>query len=264
MLTELFAVNLDSFGLITKAGDGGDTCSRHFCALYCLPHSQLEAKHALTLLQLNGIPRRHPDESKWYSSTDRTSRDQLIPYLCYTATYAPQAFKALAVAHSKHLFMFAWNTRRNFQYSTLEAHQRLSTPDVAWNYAWKMPDICGPNIWAIYLRAFATHSLTGKALLPIIYPLLHVLDLQQFIACIGLAFSHYILGHEFGRTSNSNALDHDCQNSTLMNHYSATHHATIFSKITWLLFMPMGRKAARSFFTQDEEPRLDIAIETLT
>lgn len=262
----LFASNLDSWHLITKNLDGGDTCSRHFTALYCLPHTPDEADHALNLLQVNGIPRRHPDESKWYHRTNTTSRDQLIPYLCFVAR--PKAsvrphFVELVAQHRKRLFMFTWNTKRNFRYPTLEEHQIKSTPDVKWDYEDKTPDFCGPNVWAVYLRGFLQHNLLPKILNAPAHILLHVLDLHKFVDCLIALTQHYVLRKQFGPTSKPGTIDHDCQNSTLVMHYAAHNRPTIISKLTWMLYRPMAQKAARSFFQQAEEPRLDIAIEQL-
>lgn len=262
MISEYFSANIDDFDLITKAGDGGDTCCRHFTALYCLPHTRAEAEHALNLLQAGGIPIRHPDSTKWYCTTDRTSRDQLIPYLCYTAAYAPQAFKSLATAHAKRLFALTWNCRRNFVYPTLEAHERLSTPDVPWNYAWKLPDICFASVWAVYVRGFMQHTTLGRLLRPLLYVLLHVLDLHK-AADICILYVQLGLGRQIGPTWQTNSIDHDMSNSVLPAHYSATHYPTFISYISWKLLKPWGNVAAKSFFQQPEEPRLDLAIKAL-
>lgn len=262
MILELFSENLDSFQLLTKAGEGGDTCSRHFTALYCLPHTQEEADHALNLLQIAGIPIRHPDTTKWYSSTNRTSRDQLVPYLCYTSAHNRSHFLKLAYQHAKHLFLFTWNTRRNHVYEHQEDHILYSTPDVEWNYSWKLPDICLLNIWAIYVRGFIQHTLTGKLLSPLLYPLLHVLDLHR-LADVLLVVAQVSSGRKIGPTYLPNAVDHDMQNLTLGVHHAAHHFPTFISMITWAIYKPYGREAAVSFFTQPDEPRLDIAINRL-
>lgn len=259
-MLEIFKQNLDSWLLLTKDLDGGDSCSRHFTALYCLPHSPAEANHALNLLQANGIPIRHPDTSKWYSSTNRTSRDQLIPYLCYTSVHSRSHFLKLAAQHAKHLFLFTWNTRRNWQYSTLAEHTAKS--DVPWNYAWKMPDICLLNVWAIYVRGFMQHTITGKLLSPLLYALLHILDLHR-LADVLLVVAQSAAGRKIGPTYLPNTIDHDMQNLTLGVHHAAHNSPTIISILTWLLYKPYGIEAARSFFQQPGEPRLDIAIEAL-
>lgn len=262
VIIELFSQNLDSWQLLTKNGDGGDTCSRHFTALYCLPHSRLEAEHALKLLQVNGIPRRHPDTNAWYGHTNRTSRDQLMPYLCYVSVHSSSHFLKLAAQHAKHLFMFTWNTRRNFQYPTLEEHRAKSTPDVAWNYRWKMPDFCFANVWAIYVRGFMRHTLLGKLLSPVLYALLHVLDLHRLADLLHL-YAQLAMGRKIGPTRIPNSIDHDMQNQTLGMHHAATNYPTLISYISWKLYKPYAVEGARSFFQQAEEPRLDIAIECL-
>lgn len=269
MLKQLFASNIDKFGLITKNNDGGDSCSRHMTALYCLPHDTADIRTALDQLQVNGIPIRHPDADKWYSSTNRTSRDQLIPYLCFVATpnhasphRVRNAFYALVAQHAKRLFVLTWNTKRNWQYPTLEEHTAKSTPDVVWNYDSKLPDICFANVWAIYLRGWLNHSNYAFLLLPLIYPMLHLLDLYA-LASVLLIVAQRLVGMKPASTRVKWSIDHDMQNLTLPCHFSASHWATGISALTWLLIKPIGNEAARSFFQQPEEPRLDIAIKLL-
>lgn len=265
-----YAKNLDSWGLITKNGDGGDTCSRHFTALYCMPHTIQDVEPALELLQIDGIPRRHPDTSKWYWPTNTTSRDQLIPYLCFVATPSKAApklvrshFLKLVSQHAKRLFLFTWNTKRNFRYPTLEEHQAKSTPDVKWDYSSKLPDFCGPNIWAVYLRGLMQYNCLPKTAKGFAYALLHVLDMHKLLDASITALQHYILKQQFGPTRIASNLDHDCQNAALTIHYSAHNIPTVISWLTWKLYKPMAQKAAESFFQQDKEPRLDIAIHML-
>lgn len=94
------------------------------------------------------VPIRHPDESRWYGQPDRYSRDQLIPQICYEIK-RQNSDAALALldlygtntcrlyeAHKRKYFLTAWNTRGN---------GALDMPT-------KMPDICGPEIWALWLR----------------------------------------------------------------------------------------------------------------
>ena len=255
-----FSQNFDAWGLITKNLDGGDTCSRHFTALYCCDHSPAEANHALQLLQQAGIPIRHPDSTRWYSRPNTTSRDQLIPYLCYVATHRPDYFKQLAAQHAKRAFVFAWNTHRNFQYSTPE--EQLAKSNVSWNYAWKLPDICGPNVWAIYLRGLLKHSKISGALAPILKLPLYVLDLQQLVA-VSIIYIQLILGYRIGPTSRPRSIDHDMQNLILPCHLAAHNSPTLLSKLTWNMLKPVAKVAAKSFFQQPDEPRLDLALSRL-
>jgi hypothetical protein len=268
MITQTFQQNLDSWQLITKAGDGGDTCSRHFTALYCSKHTTKEVMHALSLLQVDGIPRRHPDTSKWYHRTNTTSRDQLIPYLAFTATphsshpsIVRDSFMRLVAQHARKLFLFTWNTKRNFRYPTPEEHAAKSTPDVPFDYSDKTPDFCGPNVWAIYLRGLM-HYKCNKIAQWAAYPILHILDLHKF-ADICLLYVSLGLGKKIGPTHQKWSIDHDMQNSTLCVHYCYKNFPTFISWITWKLLKPQAIKAAESFFQQPDEPRLDIVIRQL-
>jgi hypothetical protein len=257
---------LDTYGLILKGIDGGDSCSNVFTALYCGPHSQEEQVKALSWLVVDGIPRRHPDPLKWYSATNTTSRDQLTPYLIYLASHAPMDsrlakayFKRLAWQHAKHAFLLAWNTRRNFMYPTLALHEARSTPDVQWNYSWKVPDICGPDIWSIYIRGLITYSMWGW----LAWPLLWILDLAMVIDTIWL-YAQASAGRKIGPTGRGTAtIDHDRRNATLIAHFSATNSPTLLSKLVWRLQRPWGMRAAISFWTQPEEPPVYKAIALL-
>lgn len=269
MLKLFFANYLDKFGLITKAKDGGDTCSRHCTALYLCPHTRADALHALKYLQVRGIPRRHPDFTAWYFRTNTTSRDQLIPYLLFVASpnfsayyEVRNAFYALLTQHSKRLLLFAWNTRRNFQYPTLAEHQIKSTPDVAWNYAWKLPDICGPNIWATYIRGLLNYSQNIFVAFPLLYIALTVLDIYQLLAVL-LIRTQTLLGYKIGPTHAKKFINHDMQNLTIMCHFSATNWATPTSWLSWILIRNTAKKAAHSFYTQADEPPLHTLIDLL-
>lgn len=106
------------------------------------------------------IPIRHPDRSKWYGQPDRYSRDQLIPSLCTAIKYPGwQSSYMLYAAHKRRLFLTTWNTKGN---------GKMDMP-------WKFPDICGPEIWALWIR----HKKPWWAHL-----VLNVLDLQTLIGAI--------------------------------------------------------------------------------
>ena len=223
----------------------------------------------LGLIPVDGIPRRHPDANKWYHRINTTSRDQLIPYLCFVATpnkvrhnAVRKAFFSLWRAHAWRLWALTWNTKRNFRYPTPEEHALKSTPDVPYDYSSKMPDICGPNIWAIYIRGLLNYCKPVRALLPALYPLLCVLDLHKF-ADVCILYFWLVVGHRIGPTSNPQNIDHDMQNSTLCLHYSAHNYATPISWLSWKMYRPFGQRGADSFFQQPEEPRLDLAINML-
>jgi hypothetical protein len=257
---------LDSYGLIGKGTDFGDSAANTFTALYCGPHLQEEQVKALSWLVLNGVPRRHPDPTKWYSAINTTSRDQLTPYLIYLASDRPAEvglakayFKRLAWQHAKRLFLFTWNSRRNFQYPTAKQHAEHSTPDVAWNYAWKLPDVCGPDIWAVYLRGAMTYSAWFWPL----WPVLWLLDLA-LVADTAWLLLQAAGGRKIGPTGRGTAtIDHDRRNATLLCHFAARHWPTPLSRLAWRLQKPYANQAAHSWWTQPEEPPIHLAIALL-
>ena len=139
---------------------------------------------------------RHPDTRYWYSDLDRGSRDQTMPMLMGLSECGLSLRDAIW-AHAKRLFLFATNTRWNG--ATRANHGRpflYAPPLTAWqkfvikhriplvrlrtvsNYNWRMPDITGPSVWAVYLR----HGIKQiPALKWPLYPVLCVLDLEFFV-----------------------------------------------------------------------------------
>lgn len=251
-----FAENTDKWGLICFKGDngdldGGDTVHNEYTAAYCTSTilRAPSAKHDFLrdLLVIKGIPRRHCDGTKWYSSVNRTSRDALTPYLCYissVAAFKKQEFLQLLLQHAKRLFLFAWNTRKNFQYPTLTEHLQRSTADVRWNYRWKVPDVCGPDIWAIYLRGLCN---VLPVLRPLTLPMLYVLDVHIFTAVM-------LNIRAFKKAPD--AFDADRRNLTLKTHFSAHHTPTLLSKFAWKNYVnsSIPQISHRSWFTKPGEP----------
>lgn len=82
------------------------------------------------------VPLRHPDKTKWYGQPNRFSRDQLIPIIC--SAIAGQKLRGIRLynAHKKKLFLTTWNTKGNGS---------VDMPT-------KFPDICGPEIWGLWIR----------------------------------------------------------------------------------------------------------------
>lgn len=183
----------DERGLVTQkqsmGGDGGDSLQRT-CSAAILEN--LEAGGGVWGCQFLAQVVSHlasPDYSKyrrswhptkWYSEFNRTSRDQLTPLVIALGLFGMQSllFEVL-IDHLKRGLLFAYNTRRNFQYETAEIHAARSTPDVPWDYSWKVPDVTGPEFWALYVRGFRYR---------VSYPVLLVLDLHTLIGSIVLRF----------------------------------------------------------------------------
>jgi len=176
----------DDWGMIvTLEQDGGDSAffMGHYYSLKMLsldPVAQYHTKKILIKdydnaqfkLQKKGLARRHPDESKWYGDFDRMSRDQSIPFLIsmfiMEQIYGPWEFFK---AHLKRGLLFTTNTRRNG--ASLQNHGEVYKNDkmgkpVKRNYNRKLPDLCGPNFWSIYIRGFRAYPF---------WPVLCCLDL---------------------------------------------------------------------------------------
>jgi hypothetical protein len=243
---------IDDWGLLCvrthlNTLDGGDTCANEFSRLYCLHHERpqqitaeqlvdIETKLAMLCNRLAERYLRHPDPAKWYSDTDRLSRDQLTPLLHFLALNvnspaAKQHWNRLVKIHARRLFCFAWNTVRNFQYKTLEDHLAKSTPDVTWNPKWKLPDFCGPSIWTVYIRGALNRLPRGSAhlIFLLILPLLTLLDLESAVSSIQRRFD--------GET--------DQRNTAISTHFAARFWPTPVSLLAKLIY---GTKAPRAAF----------------
>lgn len=171
---------VDDWGLYTvgENHDGGDSCANHATL------GMLNDRHMTAyLIHMNMYnPRRHPDRSRWYGLDDRFSRDQLIPLIiCLAYKNFPRTLKALFKTHlKKGWLLFAWNTKRNYQYPTFEEHRDAKNAghigkEIEWKYKWKVPDVTAFEVWAIYIRAFQIWYL---------YPLLYLFDLETLIGTV--------------------------------------------------------------------------------
>jgi hypothetical protein len=169
--------------LLRKNGDGGDSCNRTCAAAlsYIYDNDAVDVSF-LTKLHHSWLPflwRRAPDFGFWYSDWNRMSRDQTVPLLILMGEkclYGKLAWYLFG--HLIRLMLFTHNTRKNFQYRTLEEHLVKSTPDVKWDYSWKLPDVTGPEFWALEIRAMP------KPIRMALWPLLCVLDLETFAGSI--------------------------------------------------------------------------------
>lgn len=142
--------------------DGGDSCAHGCAILYAairnddVPTEAMLGVYSSKLEVTSGRYCRNPDTTMWYSRVNTFSRDQLTPLLALLGIrqqYA--ATRRLFWQHMKHLLLFAWNTRQNASYPGTSA------------YAWKIPDITGPDILGMYIRAFDVWAL---------YPILFLSD----------------------------------------------------------------------------------------
>lgn len=140
--------------------DGGDTAAI-IGTVKALAPMLAAVTMPKTPLSENGIPLRHPDITKWYGQPDRFSRDQLIATLCGILGDGVLTIPNYAIywQHRKKWFLTAWNTKRNGE---------MEVPD-------KFPDICGPEVWALWIRIL--HPWWAALVL-------NILDLQTLVGAI--------------------------------------------------------------------------------
>lgn len=217
----------DSFGLLgagVPSFDGGDTCAQEFTVAYCksicFPERNITAEYDSKMTQMMDASTkkyvRHPDQTKWYSNPENLSRDQMTPLLA--AMIADPNHRThrnnLFWQHLKRGFLFAFNTRQNYQYPT-QAEQLEKDPSRPWDYSWKMPDPTFMEIWAMWIRAFRAWPL---------YPLLLIFDLQTLGACL----------FRYGQTiATAAGPDRDNRNTILPTHISKTFMPTPWGFLAW-------------------------------
>lgn len=85
-------------------------------------------------------PLRHPDRKKWYGQPWRYSRDQLIAMLS-GAIVTKLPMDGTYRAHKKRWFLTTWNTVQN--------------DGTAKSFPANLGDICGPEVWALWIRHHA-------------------------------------------------------------------------------------------------------------
>lgn len=236
----------NTYGLLTKDGDGGDSCQRtcSFALSIVYSYEKKLAGYFIPFLELLYNPkypflwRRSPEENKWYSMWNRQSRDQMIPAIILLGE--ARRYKLLAWFIFGHLtrgMLFMTNTRKNFQYPTLAQHLERSTPDVKWDYRWKLPDLTGPEFWALEIRAMPL------LIRIILWPVLAIFDLETLTGALVKRFV--------------TPKDHDIINHGLVMINGMRNQPTPFmwlaTKITNAKFV---QDRLNSFFTQPGEPRL--------
>lgn len=111
---------------------------------------------------------RHPNKEWDASDFDRFSRDQMKPLIVALGYWDRAELKDLAIGHLKRGFLFMTNTRQN-------GANKHSHGTNGYDYSWRMPDITGPDVWALFIRAFRAWWL---------YPLLLVFDLYLVFTAI--------------------------------------------------------------------------------
>ena len=180
---------IDKWGLLDKlaAPDGGDSCQREgmFWALIGMMTKPLKYKWLaainrdsvewfIVMKKLhphNGVLLRHSNPRYDASDWDRMSRDQLQPVVI-ACGYHPCHLGKLTLGHLKRGFLFTNNVRQN------GATKRNHGSD-SYSYAWKFPDLTGPEIWANFIRSWNAWYL---------YPLLIIFDLELLVGAIKWRF----------------------------------------------------------------------------
>lgn len=119
-----------------------------------------------------GVLLRHSNPDYDSSDWDRMSRDQLQSMVIAMGYWDQQQLKQLTWGHLKRGFIFTNNTRQNG--ATKRNHGANG-----YSYAWKFPDITGPEIWGNFIRAFNAWWL---------YPLLVIFDIELFGGAIRWRF----------------------------------------------------------------------------
>jgi len=261
----------DDYGLIcTKPNgqfDGGDTLANEFTVLYVQAlQGNADARLQIILLRESGRWRRHCDVTKWYAGTNRTSRDQLTPLMAFLVAHKPSKdlYWELVRSLACRGFLFAFNTRKNFQYPTLLEHQQKSTPDVDWNYKWKVPDVLGPDIWALLARGAieqAPNRVIQILFSALLRPILWLGDLQLIGAALVSQYKFKFKAHKgTGRAG----IDHDDRNQALKTDVAQRFSPTLLSKVAGLIYGTARPLACfASFWASEEEPPIDKFISLL-
>lgn len=149
---------IDSYGLITTiAKDGGD--SSHKTAHYALASDNNEPLINMRRVFLEKGLVRHPDTTKWYSETQRYSRDQFAPQVILSALHQDNWLKIFFRKHLSRGLLFTWNTRHNWVYP--ENDPRYDPNETLKYEPKKMPDITSPfEFWGFYIRGFRLKLLS--------------------------------------------------------------------------------------------------------
>lgn len=168
-------MNIDKYGMIQSGGDGGDTCHRMFTMYLRMllvfkiaienkgfqlpkiindPSFELvrSASQTEVLLQPKpGIYTRHCDPNFWGSDPRNTSRDQLVPVICYLSFLASRSgdlgkeyqykLAALLKACLKR-GMFAQNIYPNWEDPRTQEVKK------------KLPDFLNFDLWGMFARGF--------------------------------------------------------------------------------------------------------------
>lgn len=163
---------IDQWGLLDKKfmPDGGDTCHREgmywtLLAMRGKPYVERTQTFGIVMKQLHphpGVLLRHSNPDYDSSDWDRMSRDQVQAMIIAMGYWDTRELKRFCKGHLKRGFIFCNNTRQN-------GATKRNHGSNGYSYAWKFPDITGPEIWGNIIRGFKAWWL---------YPLLLFFDLE--------------------------------------------------------------------------------------
>lgn len=247
-------LNLDAWGLPTMAGDGGDSAHNYYTIAYCCHHTNqpmptLLLRPKQLLFSASGWPRRHPDITKWYSREGRCSRDLLTPVLCFYALPGNKGFWSLVRVLATHLFMLANNYRHNHVYEDEQEHAQKATPDVKWRPGLKLPDILFADVWAVLIRGITMRLPFSGLFLPIIWPMLCILDLQGLLNALITRYGAY---------------KHDQRNQAIKSHFCCGYIPTITSILAHQIYLRAEpNRAFNDHWQRPGQPRVDVYMNAL-
>lgn len=182
------------------AGDGTQRTGMFLWALQILGHESLpKFKQAYVNNIKNirgplGTYRRAAVDKvpMWYTDFDRMSRDQATGLLVGLAvTGQTKEILRFIMGHALRLFLFTTNVRRNG--TTRTNHGKPIGNGQTRNYTIKLPDLTGPDFWALEIRclfysikgkSFVAKALACLLMIPIQVVLLTILDLDVLVSVI--------------------------------------------------------------------------------
>jgi hypothetical protein len=137
---------LDSKGYPVCTGpspDGGDCAADMGTFMSLNPINEKSIMDSITIPWDGPTeqPLRYWDATKWSGLPNRFSRDQLIPLICGFTNSSPRYLITAGVfykAHAKRWFLTTWNT--------------LNNDGSAKSFPANLGDICGPEVWALWIR----------------------------------------------------------------------------------------------------------------
>lgn len=224
--------------------DGGDSAHKtaHY-AIYAGLNKNLkdllDSFNALSKLETApGVVVRNPNKAKWYSNPLMFSRDQATPYLiAYALRGAKEPILRFMKKHLRHLFLFAFNQKANWQYPTFEEHEAAKArgdigQNVVWNYKSKLPDITFLEFFGIYIRGLRLYPL---------YPILLLSDMETLIGSIVKYFQK---------------TDNDVANGLAVNLLAREIMPTPFSYISRKITKLFVKERMNKYFGVEGEPPL--------